>query len=165
MTMIALIWAEDQNGLIGKQGQLPWHLPADMHRFKSLTTGHHVVMGRKTFMGFKHPLPHRTNWVLSQQSDLALPAGVQQLTDLAALKDLAAKNPDELIFVIGGAVVFQAVLPIADYLYRTRINARFDGDTWMPAIDYSQWQLVTKQVGTVDDKNRYPYEFDDFRRR
>ena len=163
--MIALIWAEDQNGLIGNQGQLPWHLPADMQRFKALTTGHHVVMGRKTVAGFKRPLPRRTNWVLSRQSDLKLPPEVHQLADVAAIQTLAAAHPDEPIFVIGGAVVFEAVLPVADYLYRTRINARFDGDTWMPAVDYTQWQLVSQQIGTVDEKNQYPYEFDDFRRR
>ena len=148
--MIALIWAEDQNGLIGNQGQLPWHLPADMQRFKALTTGHHVVMGRNTFAGFKRPLPRRTNWVLSRQSDLKLPPEVHQLADVAAIQTLAAAHPDEPIFVIGGAVVFEAVLPVADYLYRTRINARFDGDTWIPAVDYTQWQLVSQQIGTVD---------------
>lgn len=163
--MIALIWAEDQNGLIGKQGQLPWHLPADMRRFKTLTTGHHVVMGRKTFMGFKWPLPRRTNWVLSQQSDLVLPSDVHRLSNVAEIQTLAAVHPNEPIFVIGGAVVFEAVLPVADYLYRTRINASFEGDTWMPAVDYTQWQLVHQQIGTVDEKNQYPYEFDDFRRR
>ncbi|KLD58620.1 dihydrofolate reductase, partial [Lactiplantibacillus plantarum] len=98
--MIALIWAEDQNGLIGNQGQLPWHLPADMQRFKALTTGHHVVMGRKTFAGFKRPLPRRTNWVLSRQSDLKLPPEVHQLADVAAIQTLAAAHPDEPIFVI-----------------------------------------------------------------
>ena len=163
--MIALIWAEDRNGLIGNQGQLPWHLPADMQRFKTLTTGHHVVMGRKTFMGFKRPLPRRTNWVLSRQPKLVLPSEVHQLPDVAAIQTLAVTHPDEPIFVIGGAVVFAAVLPIADYLYRTRIDAAFQGDTWMPAIDYSQWQLLDQQVGTVDEKNQYPYEFDDFKRR
>jgi len=103
--MIALIWAEDTNGLIGEQGQLPWHLPADMHRFKTLTTGHDVVMGRKTFAGFKRPLPRRTNWVLSRQV-LSLPVGVRQLSDLKELRALNSQHPDDLIFVIGGAVVF-----------------------------------------------------------
>jgi len=162
--MIALIWAEDTNGLIGEQGQLPWHLPADMHRFKTLTTGHDVVMGRKTFAGFKCPLPRRTNWVLSRQV-LSLPVGVRQLSDLKELRALNSQHPDDLIFVIGGAVVFEAVLPFADLLYRTRIAHAFTGDTWMPKIDYDQWQLVTHQDGTVDEKNSYPFTFDDFKRR
>ncbi|CAM3058607.1 dihydrofolate reductase [Lactiplantibacillus plajomi] len=161
--MIALIWAEDQNGLIGADGQLPWHLPADLKRFKALTTGHAVVMGRKTFAGFKRPLPRRTNWVLSHQQ-LDLPAGVRQLHSLTELRALAAKTPTETCFVIGGAAVFAAVLPFADRLYRTRIQATFSGDTWMPAIDYSDWQCVQHEVGIRDEKNPYPFEFDDFER-
>lgn len=162
--MIALIWAEDQNGLIGANGQLPWHLPADMHHFKTLTTGHDVVMGRKTFDGFKRPLPRRTNWVLSHQ-DLALPAGVHRLPDLDALQALNVRAGTEEVFVIGGAGVFAAVLPLADRLYRTRIAHAFQGDTWMPTIDYQQWQLVEHQDGTVDDKNLVPFHFDNFTRR
>ncbi|RRK10975.1 dihydrofolate reductase [Lactiplantibacillus garii] len=163
--MIALIWAEDQNGLIGANGQLPWHLPADMHRFKTLTTNHDVVMGRKTFDGFKRPLPHRTNWVLSHR-DLTLPVGVKQLRHLDELWALNAERPNELIFVIGGAGVFEAVLPSADRLYRTKIKHAFDGgDTWMPTVDYEQWQLSRHVDGMVDAKNRYPFSFDDFTRR
>lgn len=161
--MIALIWAEDQNGLIGAAGQLPWHLPADMHRFKTLTTGHIVVMGRTTFDGFKRPLPRRENWVLSRQN-AALPTGVFQLHDLAELQALDAQHPDDELFVIGGAKVFEAVLPLATRLYQTVIHHAFTGDTWMPPIDYSLWQLVTQEVGTVDDKNPYPFEFNNYHR-
>ncbi|CAJ1228001.1 dihydrofolate reductase [Lactiplantibacillus xiangfangensis] len=162
--MIALIWAEDQNGLIGADGQLPWHLPADMHHFKTLTTGHDVVMGRKTFAGFKRPLPNRTNWVLSRQT-LALPAGVHQLASLEELQALDAQHPQALLFVIGGANVFETVLPIAQRLYRTQIAHAFTGDTWMPAVDYQQWRLDEHVVGAVDEKNRYPFSFDNFSRR
>lgn len=162
--MIALIWAEDQNGLIGADGRLPWHLPADMHRFKTLTTGHTVVMGRKTFAGFKRPLPNRANWVLSRQR-LTLPNGVRQLHDLTELRALAALKPTEELFVIGGSGVFEAVLPFADRLYRTTIEHAFEGDTWMPAVDYDQWQLTNQQAGVVDANNPYPFSFSDFTRR
>ncbi|MFB9769497.1 dihydrofolate reductase [Lactiplantibacillus modestisalitolerans] len=162
--MIALIWAEDQNGLIGRAGQLPWHLPADLQRFKRLTTAHDVVMGRKTFAGFQRPLPRRTNWVLSRQ-ELVLPAGVQRLADLDALRALDAQHPEQLTFVIGGAQVFKAVLPLAKRLYRTRIDHAFTGDTWMPTVDYAQWQLTAHQAGLSDERNPYPFSFDDFERR
>ncbi|VDG20494.1 dihydrofolate reductase [Lactiplantibacillus mudanjiangensis] len=163
--MIALIWAEDQNGLIGANGQLPWHLSADLKRFKRLTLNHPVVMGRKTFASFKRPLPHRQNIVLSRQADLALPASVVQWTDLTALTAYQTAHPDETIFVIGGAAVFEAVLPLADQLYRTRINASYDGDTWMPEIDYNDWQLSDQTPGQSETDPVVTFSFDDFTRR
>lgn len=163
--MIALIWAQDENGLIGANGQMPWHLSADLKRFKALTSHHTVVMGRKTFDGFKRPLPNRQNIVLSRQL-LDLPAGVQQFQSLADLAALNAQHPDELIFVIGGATVYAAVLPTADYLYRTQIRHAFTGDTWMPAIDYSQWQVTAEQtVAANAQNNSWAFSFTDYQRR
>ncbi|AVK63075.1 dihydrofolate reductase [Lactobacillus sp. CBA3606] len=162
--MLALIWAQAANGVIGKAGQLPWHLPADLKRFKTLTLHHPIVMGRKTFAGFKRPLPYRQNIVLSHQP-LILPAGVQQFKQLDELWALIAQQPDELVFVIGGSTVFEAVLPRADRLYRTMINQDFTGDTWMPAIDYTQWQLTTQTPGIATAAVPYTYSFDEFNRR
>jgi len=162
--MLALIWAQDQNGLIGANGQLPWHLSADLKRFKQLTLNHTIVMGRKTFAGFPRPLPHRKNVVLSRQP-LTLPTGVQQLRSLDDLWALQAAQPDDLIFVIGGAKVFEGVLPHADYLYRTLITGDFTGDTWMPTINYQDWELVKHQKGAPVADKTWEYQFDDFRRR
>lgn len=162
--MIALIWAQDENGLIGANGQMPWHLSADLKRFKALTSHHTVVMGRKTFAGFKRPLPKRQNIVLSHQS-LDLPAGVQQFKTLDDLWALNAQRPDEVIFVIGGATVYAAVLPYADQLYQTQIEHAFDGDTWMPAIDYAQWEVTAKQTVVADDQNPWTFSFTDYQRR
>ncbi|ETY74224.1 dihydrofolate reductase [Lactiplantibacillus fabifermentans] len=159
--MIALIWAQDQNGLIGNAGQLPWHLPADLKRFKQLTLDHKIVMGHTTFAGFKKPLPHRENMVLSRQ-DLTLPAGVEQLHSIDELWALDAARPNEMIFVIGGSQVFEAVLPKADRLYRTIIDDTFSGDTWMPTIDYTNWHLVDRQAGVTDVKNPYRFQFEDY---
>ncbi|MFC6295965.1 dihydrofolate reductase [Lactiplantibacillus daoliensis] len=162
--MIALIWAQDENGLIGANGQMPWHLSADLKRFKALTSHHTVIMGRKTFDGFKRPLPNRQNIVLSHQV-LALPAGVQQFQSLAELWALNAQKPDELIFVIGGATVYAAVLPHADRLYQTKIQQAFTGDTWMPAIDYTQWRVTAEQTVDADDQNPWAFSFTDYQRR
>ncbi|AVK60425.1 dihydrofolate reductase [Lactobacillus sp. CBA3605] len=162
--MLALIWAQAANGVIGKDGQLPWHLPADLKRFKALTLNHPIVMGRKTFAGFKRPLPRRQNIVLSHQP-LTLPAGVQQFKQLDDLWALNAQHPDELVFVIGGSTVFEAVLPRADRLYRTMINQDFTGDTWMPAIDYTQWQLTAQTPGVATAETPYTFSFDEFNRR
>ncbi|BDZ30958.1 dihydrofolate reductase [Lactiplantibacillus sp. WILCCON 0030] len=162
--MIGLIWAQDENGLIGANGQLPWHLSADLKRFKALTTEQTVVMGRKTFAGFKRPLPHRQNIVLSHQS-LNLPAGVQQFKSLDELWALNAQQPNDLIFVIGGAAVFEAVLPRADRLYRTAIQHAFTGDTWMPAINYADWQVTAEQTIVADEQTPWTFSFTDYQRR
>lgn len=144
MTEIAYVYAEDAAGWIGKNGQLPWHLPADMKHFVAVTSGHPVIMGRKTFESIGRPLPHRENYVLTHQPlDMA---GVHVLASLDELKALINQLQNEdRICIIGGAGVFQACLPLVTDLYRTEVAGDHHGDVKMPPIDLKNWHLVEKK--------------------
>ena len=144
MTAISFVWAEDLDGWIGKDNALPWHVPADMRHFKRGTMGHPVVMGRRTYESIGRPLPHRENIVLTHQ-DRDIP-GVTVVNGVAALRKLLDRLPaDQDACVIGGAGVFDALLPLATGLERTVINGHYHGDTKMPPVDYSRWHLVDRQ--------------------
>ncbi|MDT6980560.1 dihydrofolate reductase [Levilactobacillus zymae] len=163
--MLIYLWAESRGGVIGYRGQLPWHLPADMHYFKTTTTGHTVIAGAKTFASFGRPLPHRTNVVVSHRPAGEFPAGVTVLNSLDAVRQYAAARPHELLYVVGGAQLFTGLMADVDRLYRTTIAADFPGDTRMPAIDYAQFTKIGEQVGVRDADNPYDYVFEQFERR
>lgn len=142
MTEINLIWAEDLDGWIGKANQIPWHVSADMKFFKQTTVGHPVIMGRRTFASMgDRPLPKRENIILTSQKLIAKQVTV--IHTLAELKQLINNQPASY-FVLGGATVYQQLLPLATSLYRTVINQHVDGDTKMPAINYDHWHLIRK---------------------
>ncbi|MCX7039949.1 MAG: dihydrofolate reductase [Spirochaetes bacterium] len=158
--MISLVAAVAAHRVIGNQGRLPWRLPADLARFKRLTTGHAVLMGRKTFQSIGRPLPGRRNIVLSRDPDFSA-AGCQiarSVGDSLTASGLSVDGGGEL-FVIGGASTYELFLPLADRLYVTRIAAEVPGDAFFPALDEKAWQLVEKTPGTVDAANPLPHEF------
>lgn len=163
--MLIYLWAQSHGGVIGYRGQLPWHLPADMHYFKTTTTGHTVIAGAKTFASFKRPLPNRKNVVVSHRPATAFPATVTVLNSLTAVRQYAADRPQDLLYVVGGAQLFAGLLDDVDRLYRTTIAADFPGDTRMPAIDYTQFRQIGRQVGQRDAANPYDYVFEQFERR
>ncbi|PTM22426.1 dihydrofolate reductase [Lactobacillus sp. PFC-70] len=163
--MLIYLWAESHGGVIGYQGQLPWHLPADMHFFKTTTTGHTIIAGARTFASFGRPLPHRKNIVVSHRPAANFPADVTVLDSLVAVRTYARAHEAEQLFVVGGAQLFAGLLPDVDQLYRTTIQADFPGDTWMPEIDYSQFTRIGHQVGQTDERNPYPFEFEQFQRK
>lgn len=152
---IALIWAQDENGLIGAAGRLPWRLPADLAWFKRQTLGKPVLMGRKTFASIGRPLPGRTNIVLTRQ-DMRLNgcAVVHNLDEAVA----AAGAAPELM-VIGGAEIYALTLPLASRLYITQIHAGFAGDTHFPGFDHGAWREVFREAHTADTNNPHPYTF------
>ncbi|GAB6092104.1 dihydrofolate reductase [Furfurilactobacillus curtus] len=160
--MLTLIWAEDENHVIGNQGKLPWHLPADARFFRQQTTGQTVIMGKQTFLSIGRPLPKRTNVVLS--ATLSAPAGVLLMRNLAMLKQYLRQHHNEQLFVIGGVRLYQALMPQADRLLVTRIDASFSGDTKMPTIDAADWHLTNVDVHPVDDQNVWPYRFETYER-
>lgn len=162
--MLIFLWAESQGSVIGFHGQLPWHLPADMHYFKTVTTGNTIVAGAKTFASFPKTLPNRTNVVVSRREASAFPTDVTVLHSLDEVRTYAQQRPDEKIFVIGGAQIFAGLVDDVDYLYRTVIEAGFDGDTWMPKIDYSQFKLIDTQPGIRNDRNPFDYKFEQYQR-
>lgn len=158
--MISMIAAMDEQRVIGHQNTMPWHLPAELQYFKTTTMGHTVVMGRKTFESIGRPLPGRRNVVLTRQRDWQA-VGVDVIH---AVEELAVQEGEEL-FIIGGAELYRTMMPRADRLYVTRIQASFEGDAFFPEIDPAIWESVSEKPGIVDEKNQYPHTFFVFERR
>lgn len=154
--MLSLIVAISENRVIGREGQLPWHLSADLKRFKQLTMGHHIVMGRKTYDSIGRQLPGRTSVVLTRQTDWTV-EGVLTATNLETALKLA--GDDEEVFVIGGSQIYQLALPLVERLYVTRVHASVSGDTYFPEISSEQWQLEQSDSFNADEKNDHKYSF------
>lgn len=158
---IALIWAMARNRVIGQANALPWRLPADLAHFKSLTTGHPVLMGRKTFASLGRPLPNRTNIVITRERDYAASGCIiaHSLDEALAVAAPHVPPDDRQIFVIGGADLYTQMLQRADRLYITLVDADVDGDAWFPAFDWQEWQEVERRRHPADEKNAYTCEF------
>ena len=154
MRELALIAAVAKNGVIGKAGGLPWRLPEDLKRFKAMTTGHAVIMGRKTFDEIRKPLPNRRNLVVTSQP-LKLD-GCEVFSSLEAAID-AAYTTDSRPFVIGGSTLYAQALPFATHLFLTHIEKDFDGDTVFPHVPWAQWKEVAR-VPSIDDCVFVDYE-------
>ncbi|MCS0672117.1 dihydrofolate reductase [Cytobacillus firmus] len=155
--MISLMWAMDQNRVIGKDNKLPWHLPEDLKFFKRTTMGHPIAMGRKTWDSIGRPLPGRENIVITRNKSFSC-KGCTVVNTVEELLKYSGVKEDE-IFVIGGAEIFKAILPAADRLYLTMIYDQFAGDTYFPELDMSEWDLLSREKGTRDEKNPYDFEF------
>ncbi len=155
--VISLLVAADEGNVIGKNNQLPWHLPNDLKYFKNLTWGLPIVMGRKTYESIGKPLPGRTNIVITRNKDYAAEGIVVVHTIEEALNVALQKGAKE-IFVIGGAEIFNSVFDSAHRIYLTRIHHRFDGDVFFPELN-GNWQLVKKQKQAADEKNAYAHTF------
>jgi dihydrofolate reductase len=162
---IVLIAAVADNGVIGDQGGMPWRLSTDMKRFKSLTTGHPVVMGRKTWEGLGKPLAGRPNIVVSR--DRAYQAEGARVTGSLheALDRAAALAGEGEIFVIGGGAIYREAMGAADRLYITHVQARPAGDTTFPAIDPAIWAETSREEVPAGEKDQFPTSFVIYRRR
>jgi dihydrofolate reductase len=154
----AIIVAADEREGIGYRGRIPWHLPADLRRFKALTMGHHLIMGRRTFESIGRPLPGRTTIVLSQRTDYAA-AGCLTAPSLAAALDLAQSRGETEVFICGGAAVYRDALRVADALHLTRVHAEFQADTRFPGVDPARWVLRSAEFHPADAENPYPFTF------
>jgi len=152
---IALIWAMDRNGLIGNNNKMPWRLPGEMAYFRQTTMGHPVIMGRLTYESIGNPLVGRTNVVLTRNSNFVS----EGCTVVHSIEDVLEKYTGQQIFVIGGAQIYRQFLPYANRLYVTKIDHAFAGDEYFPAVDWSQWRLVSEEAGPMDERNPYPYFF------
>ncbi len=155
MRRIALIVALARNGVIGRDNQLPWRQSADLRRFKRLTLGKTVVMGRRTWQSLGRPLPDRRNIVVTRDPELSAAGAVVVHSVPEAL---AAAEGDE-VMVIGGAELYRQTLALADRLYLTEIEAEIEGDTRFPAISAADWIEVERQPGRADANNEYDYQF------
>ncbi|MCJ7453013.1 MAG: dihydrofolate reductase [Steroidobacteraceae bacterium] len=161
MTAVSIVVATDANGGIGLRGSLPWRLPEDLRRFKALTMGSPIIMGRKTWDSIGRPLPGRHNIVVSRQPGLAIEGcTVVDSFDSA----LAAADPATEVFVIGGAEIYRLALPVADTLYVTRVHATVGADTFLPAFDVAEWEEVAREEHAADDRHAHAMSFVTLRR-
>ena len=159
--MISMIVAVSENNVIGKDNSLVWHLPADMKFFKDKTTGHCIITGRKNYESIPEkfrPLPNRTNIVITRQSDYSA-SGAIVVNSLEAALEKAKATGDEEIFIIGGAEIFNQALRYTERIYLTEIHHLFEGDTFFPELDPSEWKETARMAGNVDEKNKYPHNF------
>ncbi len=153
---LSVIAAVAANGVIGRNNDLPWHLPADLAHFKRITLGKPILMGRRTWESLPGLLPHRNHIVVSRSPGYeAEGAMVASSLDEA----LAWVNGVEEALIIGGAQLYAQALPIASRLYLTKIDAAIDGDTFFPDVDWSAWQEVEREQHLADSRNAYPYTF------
>lgn len=151
--MVSLIVAHARQNVIGYKGDMPWSLPVDLKRLKSLTTGNTIVMGRRTFETLGRPLPNRKNVVLTTNKNFKA-AGVTVIHSIDEIKTLEGK-----VFIFGGSTIYEQTMHLVDEMFVTIIDAAFGGDTFFPAYDIKEWTVVSEEDGTIDDKNRYPHRF------
>ena len=158
---INLIVAVDLKNGIGKNNLLPWHLPADLKYFKSVTSGHPIIMGRKTYDSIGKVLPNRKNIIISRQAELEIQGAI--ITD-SLEKSFELCKTEEKVFVIGGAQIFQQAIPLADIIYLTLIHHNFEADVFFPEIDSNKWIEEDCIRNEPDEKNIYSYSFIRYRR-
>jgi dihydrofolate reductase len=167
MIDLSVIVAAAENGVIGRNNALPWHLPEDLRYFKRVTMGKPIVMGRKTYESIGRPLPGRTNIVITRQPDYAA-EGVKVVASLdealALAQDIALIDGASELMVIGGAEIYRAAIARAKRLYLTEVHASVEGDARLPEVDWSVWQEVSRERWPASDVNPYPYSFVVFER-
>jgi len=155
---VSLIVALSANRVIGRDGGLPWYLPADLRHFKRTTMGHHLIIGRKTWEEVGKPLPGRDMVVVTRSRDFA-PEGVQVVRSVEQALEIAATDDEP--FIGGGAQIYRIALAgdLVDRLYLTRIHTEIEGDTIFPKIDFDTWELVSEDHHEADEKNKFAFSF------
>ncbi|APS37563.1 MULTISPECIES: dihydrofolate reductase [Salegentibacter] len=154
--MITMIAAAAENNALGKDQDLVWHLPDDFKRFKRLTTGHHIIMGRKTFETFPKPLPNRTHIVITRKDNYLH----KDATVVSSLeKGLEFARKDEQPFIIGGGEIYELGMDVADKIELTRVHGTFEADTFFPEIDEEKWKLIAEDFHPKDEKHDYAFTY------
>lgn len=159
--LISIIAAMSENRVIGRDNTLPWRLPADLKRFKALTSGHPIVMGRKTWQSIGRPLPNRRNIVITRDRGFAAEGAIIVHGLHEALRRCEG---EEEVFIIGGEEIYRQALPLADRIYLTLVHAIVEGDTKFPAMDEGAWELVERDRHEPDGPHGDPYSFLRFER-
>ncbi len=159
---LSCILAVSENGVIGRRGDLPWHLSADLRRFKRLTMGHTIIMGRKTYESIGKPLPGRRSLVITRNAEYAAPEGVVIGTSLE--EALRACGDEDEAFLIGGRAIFESGLPRCRRLYLTVVHAEVEGDVRAPDLDLDSWTLVDEERHDADERNDHPFSFRTYER-
>lgn len=153
----------NSKGIIGKDNQIPWYLPADLKYFKKITTGHHILMGRKCFQSISNPLPNRTNIIVTRDpyfivSNCLITHSIEEGIQLAK------SNQESELFIIGGGEIYKQSMDYWNKLYVTWVDIDSDGDVFFPTIDWNKWRLITSEKHLPDNKNLYPYQFNIYER-
>lgn len=162
--MLSIIVAIAKNNAIGKDNKLLWHLPEDLKRFKRLTTGHNIIMGRKTFESLGRVLPNRHHIILCNDAKLNIQdENVEILDDISKLDKYI--NSEEENFVIGGATMYKLLMPYAKKMYITEIDKDFDGDVYFPEISLNEWNATEREQGPEDNENDFGYEYVTYERK
>ncbi len=154
--MITIIAAAAENNALGKDNDLVWHLPDDFKRFKRLTSGHHIIMGRKTFESFPKLLPDRTHVIITRKDDYK-PEGTIVVNSLE--EALKVSKLDEQPFIIGGGEIYKMGMDKADRIELTRVHGKFEADTFFPKIDENEWALVNEQFHEKDEKHNHSFTY------
>ena len=156
--MLSIIVAKAKNNIIGKNNKLLWSLPEDLKRFKQLTTGHTIIMGRKTFESLGRVLPNRKHIVFTQNPDFKVEdENVEIVHSMLEIKQYIDDENEN--FVIGGAMIYNLLLPYTKKMYVTEINQDFEGDAFFPKINLEDWKIIEKEKGIKNEKNNLEYEY------
>lgn len=161
---VSLVVAAARNGVIGLAGEIPWRLPDDQKFFRRLTTGHAIVLGRKTFDSIGKALPGRKNLVLSRRPHEPVP-GVDFFFDLDSAIDWAREDGQSECFIAGGEAIYREALGTADAIYLTRVDAEPEGDTFFPEIDERLWECVEREPHAIDERHAHAFVIETWRRR
>jgi len=154
--MITIIAAIGKNGELGKDNDLIWHLPNDLKRFKKVTAGHHVMMGRKTYESLGRPLPNRTNIIITRNTSYT----AEGCVIVNSLQDaIEAAKADDNPFILGGAQIYKQAMEVADILDITHVDAVLEADAFFPEIDIKKWQEITREDHKADEKHQFDYSF------
>lgn len=160
--MIIMIAAAAENNALGKENDLVWHLPDDFKRFKSLTSGHPIIMGRKTFESFPKPLPNRLHLIITRQEDYKV-EGCLVVNSIKKALNLIEDNQDA--FIIGGGQIYKHALPYTDKIELTRVHGNFEADTYFPELDQNDWKLIFEEYHSKDEKHQFDFTYQTFIRK
>ena len=156
MGTVTMIAAAGENNALGKDNDLVWHLPDDFRRFKALSTGHYIIMGRKTFESFPQPLPNRTHVVITRQKDYH-PEGAVMVHSLEEALKVAQEDPQP--FIIGGGEIFDLGMDVTDKIELTRVHGKFEADAFFPELDLEKWDLISSEYHGKDERHNYDFTF------
>ena len=156
--MLSIIVAKAKNNVIGKDNKLLWHIPDDLRRFRKLTENHTIIMGRKTFESLENVLPNRKHIVFSQNPDFKVnDENVEVVHSMLQIQEYIERN--EEAFVIGGAIIYNLLMPYVTKLYVTEVDKDFDGDAFFPRVNEEKWREISREKGPKDEENNFDYEY------
>ncbi len=157
-----MIAAASENNALGRNNELVWHLPNDFKRFKSLTSGHHIIMGRKTFESFPKPLPNRTHIVISRQKDYC-PEGCIVVNSMEKALEICPKDEDS--FIIGGGEIYKLGISFSDKIELTLVHHNFEADAFFPEINLEEWEIINSQLQPKDEKHLFDFTYQTYSRK